>query len=166
MGCARLRHDSSVEETFIATTTNHHPTMKFIQLLHRRDALIRQARLANVAFAYQRVRDFAARISRAGLRGAVTLRGGDPSGEMPWPELVTEEGSQAAIEEHFLDEDVIELADILAFLHETDRLGALSFRLEDLGPRYLPPLRHELEMADSAPEEETPHAGDPGRNAN
>ena len=125
--------------------------MKFIQLLHRRDALIREARLANIAFAYQRLGDFASRIRRAGLRGAVTLHSGDPEGGQPWPELVAEECSQAAIEEHFLDEDVIELADILAFLHDTSDLGSLSFRLQDLGPRYLPRLRHELQRAHIAP---------------
>jgi len=162
-GCVEASsHDSSVEETFNVITT-HHPTMKFLQLLHRRDALIRQARLANVAFAYQRLRDFATRISQAGLRGTVTLRGGDPAGELPWPELVAEECSQAAIEEHFLDEDVIELADILAFLHDTNRLGSLSFRLQDLGPRYLSRLRHELEIARIAIDEGASQAGDPSR---
>jgi hypothetical protein len=153
-----------VEETFIATTT-HHPTMKFMQLLHQRDALIRQARLANVAFAYLRLRDFTSRISRAGLRGAVTLRGGDPATELPWPELAAEEGSQAAIEEHFLDEDVIELADILAFLHDTNHLGSLSFRLQDLGPRYLPQLRHELEIAHIALDGEESQSGERSRDA-
>ena len=137
--------------------------MKFIQLLHQRDALIRQARLANVAFAYQRLRDFTTRISHAGLRGAVTLRGGDPAGELPWPELVAEEFSQSAIEEHFLDEDVIELADILSYLHDTSHLGSLSFRLQDLGPRYLPRLRHELETAHVAPDEEASPPGDRSR---
>jgi hypothetical protein len=145
-----------VEESFNARH-NHHPTMKLTQLLHQRDALIRQARLANVAFAYQRLRDFAARIARARLKGVVTLHGGDPAGEQPWPRLVADEGRQSAIEEHFLDEDVIELADILAFLHDTGRLDELSFRIEDIGPRYLPRLLHELELARIVLEGETPH---------
>jgi hypothetical protein len=131
--------------------------MKFIQLLHQRDALIRQARLANVAFAYLRLSDFSARIDRARLRGAVTLHGGDPAADQPWPQLVADEGSQSAIEEHFLDEDVIELADILAFLHDTGPLAEFSFRLEDVGSCYLPRLWHELKLADIVPGRETPH---------
>ena len=139
--------------------------MKFTQLLHQRDALIRQARLANVAFAYQRLGDFAARIARARLRGAVTLHGGDPAADQPWPRLVADEGSQAALEEHFLDEDVIELADILAFLHEAGPITELSFRIEDIGPRYLSRLRHELELAHIVPGRETPEPNDSNRSA-
>jgi len=139
--------------------------MKFTQLLHQRDALIRQARLANVAFAYQRLSDFAARITRARLRGAVTLHGDNSAADHPWPRLVADEGSQAALEEHFLDEDVIELADILAFLHEVGPITELSFRIEDVGPRYLSRLRHELELAHVVPGRETPHPNDSNRGA-
>jgi len=134
--------------------------MKFSQLLRHRDGLIRQARLANVAFAYQRLGDFAGRVARARLQGAVTLYGGDPAGDQPWPRLAADEGNQSAIEEHFLDEDVIELADILAFLHDSGRIAELAFRIEDIGTRYLPRLRHELELADVVPERETPRPED------
>jgi len=121
--------------------------MNFHQLLQQHDALLRQARLANIAFAYGRLRDFAGRIARARLHGAVTLRPGDPQENLPWPELIAEEGSQSVIEEHFLDEDVIELADILAFLSGKNKLAEYTFRLEELKSRFLPGLRRELEQA-------------------
>jgi hypothetical protein len=149
-----------VEETFNRYRHQPHPTMKLTQLLHHRDALIRQARLANVAFAFHRLRDFAVRIDRARLTGVVTLHGGDPAAEQPWPRLVADEGRQSTIEEHFLDEDVIELADILAFLHDSDRLSELSFRIEDIALRYLPRLRQELELANVVVEREAPRPRD------
>lgn len=121
--------------------------MNFHQLLQQRDALLRQARLANIAFAYRRLRDFAGRIDRARLQGEVTLRPGDPAADLPWPELIAEEGSQSVIEEHFLDEDISELADILAFLGGNDKPAEYTFRLEELGSRFLPGLRRELERA-------------------
>jgi len=120
--------------------------MNFHQLLHQRDALLRQARLANTAYAYGRLGEFAGRISRAQLHGAVRLDSGDPAGERPWPGLTALDGSQAVLEEHFLDEDILELADILCFLGLEVGAG-FTFRLEDLGGRFLPALRRELEQA-------------------
>lgn len=121
--------------------------MNFHQLLQQRDALLRQARLANTAFAYRRLCDYAGRIDRARLHGEVTLRPADPSEDPPWPELIAEEGSQSVIEEHFLDEDIIELADILAFLGGNGQPAEYTFRIEELGSRFLPGLRRELERA-------------------
>lgn len=139
--------------------------MKFSQLLLQRDALLRQARLANVAFAYHRLGEFAARIARARLQGVVILRDGDPAGEQPWPRLHAEEGSQAVLEEHFIEEDVSELADILAFLHDAGRPLEVRFRLEDLAKCFLPRLRRELEQADIVPGRETPRIEDTSRGA-
>jgi len=137
--------------------------MKFSQLLHQRDALLRQARLANVAFAYDRLSEFAARIARARLHGMVTLRDSDPAADQPWPQLVAMEGSPAVLEEHFLEEDVIELADILAFLHDAGRLTEVRFRLEDLAQHFLPRLRRELAQADIVPGGEAPRIEDSSR---
>lgn len=120
--------------------------MNFHQLLHQRDALLRQARLANTAYAYRRLGEFAGRITRAGLHGVVRLDSGDDAGERPWPGLTALDGSQAVLEEHFLDEEILELADILAFLGRDVEAG-ITFRLEELGGRYLPGLRQELEQA-------------------
>lgn len=133
------------------TTTNPHPTMKFSQLLNQRDVLLRQARLANVAFAYEWLRTFAARVRRAGLQGGVTLRDGDPAAGLPWPTLTAETGSQAVIEEHFLEEDIVELADIVAFLNDGKRPEELSFQLEDIGEHVIPGLRRELAEAGVLP---------------
>lgn len=138
--------------------------MNFHQLLHQRADLLRQARLANAAFAYQRLGDFITRLTRARLYGLVALRPGNPVVEQPCPELTALEDSQGAIEEHFLDEDIVELADILHFLGEEVYADGLTFRLEELESRYLPRLRRELEaagiaVANNAPEVEDPNGG-------
>ena len=61
--------------------------------------------------------------------------------------LVAREGNQSVIEEHFTDEDIAELADILTFLHEGEGLTELNFMIERLADRYLPNLRRELTQA-------------------
>ncbi len=134
--------------------------MNIHHLLHQRDTLLRQARLANVAYAYQRLGEFAARISRARLCGAVAICPGDPAGEQPWPGMAALEGSQAVIEEHFLDEELVELTDILAFLGEDVRTDRLTLRLEDLADRYLPRLRAELLAAGVTPANTLPASED------
>ncbi len=134
--------------------------MNIHHLLHHRDTLLRQARLANVAYAYQRLGEFAARISRARLSGAVAICPGDPSGAQPWPGLAALEGSQAVIEEHFLDEELVELTDILAFLGEDVRTDRLTLRLEDLAERFLPRLRQELVAAGVIPAAGLSHSPD------
>ncbi len=121
--------------------------MNFHQLLQQRDALLQQARLANMAFAYQRLGEFAGRIARARLHGLVRLDPGDAEAERPWPGLTALEGSQARLEEHFLDEDGVELADIFEFLGEDVNAGGVTFRLEEVADRFLAPLRRELESA-------------------
>lgn len=119
-------------------------TMKFHQLLHQRDALLRHARLANLAFAHHQLVEFGRRIARARLCGSVTLSLADPSDGRHWPTLLAHEGNQSLIEEHFLDEDMVELADILSFLHEGENVTEFTFRLEELENRFLPGLRREL----------------------
>lgn len=121
--------------------------MNFDQLLQQRESLLRQARLANVAYAYRRLGEFAARIAGARLQGLVRLQAGDPAGDQPWPGLIALEGSQAVIEEYFLDEEIVELTDILRYLGEDLAATGVTFRLEELGARCLPGLRHELETA-------------------
>lgn len=136
--------------------------MNFHQLLHERDALLRQARLANTAYAYRRLGEFAGRIARAQLHGVVRLDSGDPAGERPWPGLTALDGSQAVLEEHFLDEDILELADILRFLG-VDTGSGVSFRLEELAGRFLPGLRRELEQAGLSPGAVSPSTEDSSR---
>ena len=130
--------------------------MNFHQLLQQRADLLRRTRLANAAFAYQRLGVFVARLARARLHGLVALWPGDPADERPWPALTALEDSQVAIEEHFLDEDIVELVDILGFLGEDVHSGGLTFRLEELESVYLPQLRRELEAAGIAIAGEAP----------
>lgn len=127
--------------------------MKFSQLLQQRDALLRQARLANLAFAYDWLQAFAARAARARLRGTFTLRDGDPGEGQPWPTLEAEAASPAVLAEHFLEEDIVELADILAYLHDGERLPERRFRWADFDQALLPALRRELEGAGAPPQE-------------
>lgn len=121
--------------------------MNYHQLLFHRAALLQQARLANLAFAWQRLDHWAQRIARARLQGAVTLRFADPAGDRPWPVLLARSGSQAVLEEHFTDEDIVELADMLAFLADDPRAAELNFRLEELANRFLPAIQQELAEA-------------------
>jgi len=134
--------------------------MKFHELLHHREELLRQARLANVAYAYQWLADFTERVSRSGLRGEVTLRGPDPEAQRMRPELVAGDFSQAVVEEHFLEDEVAELAVVLAFLHDAVWIVELKFRLEELATRFLPKLRRELKEAGVLPGEPAPSVDD------
>lgn len=137
--------------------------MNFHQLLQQRDALLQQARLANLAYAYARLGDFAGRIARGQLQGLVRLSTSDSATDRTWPGLTALEGSQAALEEHFLDEDIIELADILGFLGQEIDADGLTFRLEELDARYRLGLRRELEAAHLLPAREAPSPEDSGR---
>ncbi|GAB1489687.1 hypothetical protein MASR2M8_21400 [Opitutaceae bacterium] len=121
--------------------------MNVSRLLAQRNVLLRQARLANLAYAHQRLSEYGARIARASLHGEVTLQFADPSGENLWPTLTARECSQAVIDEHFLDEDIAELADILVFLCEDLTATDFTFRLEELEPSFVPALQAELEAA-------------------
>lgn len=119
--------------------------MKFFQLLRQRDALLRQARLANLVFAYHRLSAFAERIARAQLCGKIHLQAADSTEGRPWPVLETYHCSQAVLEEHFLDEDILELTDILTFLSEEGRATEFVFQLEELENQFMTPLRRKLE---------------------
>ncbi|MBX3750567.1 MAG: hypothetical protein KF897_10820 [Opitutaceae bacterium] len=137
--------------------------MNFHHLLHQRTALLRQARLANLAFAWQRLNDWAQRIARARLRGEVTLQLADPAGDRAWPLLLARSGSQAVIEEHFTDEDIVELADILSFLAEDPRATEFSFQIEEMGARFLPAIHHELAQAGVLVHQSAPSPEDSNR---
>jgi hypothetical protein len=121
-----------------------HRMKKLSNLLAERDGLLRQARLANFAYAYETLCRFEQRIVRARLVGAVTLAPPDPDKEHFCATLTAEEGHQSVIEEHFSDEDLVELADVLGFVvgHATAEVG---FRLEEIGEAFIAPLRGELE---------------------
>lgn len=130
--------------------------MNFLHLLHQRDTLLRQARLANLAYAYQRLGDFAHRIARARLHGRVQLSLADPAAERLWPALTALEGNQSVLEEHFTDEDLVELADLIVFLRDDAHTTEFTFDLEDFAARFVDPLRAELLRAGIAVDLETP----------
>jgi hypothetical protein len=120
-------------------------SMKLSNLIAQRPDLLRQVRLANLAYAYQTLLDFAGRIARARLQGSVLLRPVNPEEERFCVSLTTLEGNQSVIEEHFSDEDLIVLADVLGYatghpMHE------LNFEIDQLD-EFLVPLRTDLERA-------------------
>ena len=137
--------------------------MNFSHLLQQREALLRQARLANLAYAHARLSRLAGRIVRAGLRGTVTLQEPDPAEGRYCPALLALEGSQAVIEEHFLDEDVIELEEILMFLADEGLEVDYTFALEELPIRTLPELRRRLDEAGVIPPADSPRTEDSNR---
>ena len=121
--------------------------MEIDHLLRQRSALLRRTRLANLAYAFAELGVFAGRIDRANLRGAVTLHPADPAAGRAWPSLVAEQGSQSVLEEHFLEDELLDLADLLAFATGTELRSPLEFRLEDFDQRFRAGLRRDLEKA-------------------
>jgi hypothetical protein len=117
--------------------------MKLSSLLNQRLSILQQAQLANLAFAYVRLDDFSTRIARARLGGEVRLRHPTAETEQYSALLTALEGSQSVIDEHFTEEDIVDLADVIAFLTGDGELD-LTFRLEDLADRFLQPLRARL----------------------
>jgi hypothetical protein len=121
--------------------------MKLSQLLATRKTIIRQANLANLAYAYTTLTRLATRVAAARLHGLVQLRqaGGDQE-EPHWASLTALEGNQSVIEEYFDDDDLMALADAIVFAvgHE---FPEIEFKLEELSGKYAAPLRHALEKA-------------------
>jgi hypothetical protein len=120
--------------------------MKLSDLLHQREALLRQAHLANLAFAHERLGDFAARIARGRLRGPVSLKRADDDVGRPWPTLTALRGHQSVIEEHFSDEDIIDLVDVIAYALEVGE-DEVVFDLAEVEVRFLQPVRLAMQEA-------------------
>jgi hypothetical protein len=112
-------------------------------LLTQRADLLRQVRLANLALAYATLEKFTLRIRQARLHGLVTLTSPRPEEEQYLATLTALSGAQSVIEEHFVDEDLLELADLVAFVTGRDE-PEWTFPIEELGERFLVPLRAEL----------------------
>jgi len=120
-------------------------SMKLSNLIAQRPELLRQVRLANLAHAYQTLLNFAARVTRARLKGSVQLRPVNPEEERFCVTLTALEGNQSVIEEHFSDDDLIVLADVLGYAtgHPTHELNFEIDQLEE----FLVPLRTDLMRA-------------------
>ena len=118
--------------------------MKISKLLAQRKGLLQQAQLANLAFAYTKLGEFAGRVARAQLTGEVNLRQGTPEVGCGWATLTAHEGSQSVSEEHFTEEEINDWADIVGFFSVEEAVD-LTFRIEELTERFVTPLRRELE---------------------
>ena len=120
--------------------------MKLSFLLAQRQVLQKQSHLANLAFIYARLAEFAGQIRRARLVGEVRLRQAMPDRERYWASLDALHGCQSVLDEHFRDEDVMDLADCIAYVTGGADLD-LVFRIEDLAHHFLRPLRSQLQHA-------------------
>jgi hypothetical protein len=118
--------------------------MNLAQLLAQREMLLKQTRLANLAYAYSQLHDFAARIARAQLRGRVSLRHAAPEEDLYCATLTALEGNQSVLDEHFTDLDAMDLADVIAFVRGQNSVH-LTFRIEEFADKFLAPLRLEIE---------------------
>jgi hypothetical protein len=120
--------------------------MNISELLHQRDALLRQAYLANLAFAHERLGDFVARIARGRLHGPVSLKRADDDMGRPWPTLTALRGHQSVIEEHFSDEDIVDLLDVITYALDV-REPEVVFDLSEVATRFRQPVRLALQKA-------------------
>jgi len=117
--------------------------MKLSQLLAVRQSILRQAHLAGLAHAYFTLHRLSRRIAGARLRGPVRLQAVNPALERYCPALIALAGAQSVLEEHFSDQDLIELADALALVAGAE-IEELEFALEDVPEKFLAPLRTTL----------------------
>lgn len=120
--------------------------MTLSQLIASRQLINRQANLANLAYAYLTVKRFADRAQRAGLRGRVCLRPANLTAEHYWASLSAVDGAQSVVEEHFSEEDVMDLADAVAYAIEGD-YHEIVFPLERMHARLVVPLQLLLAQA-------------------
>lgn len=120
--------------------------MNISKLLNARQTLLRQANLANLAFAHETLQTFWERIVRAQLRGRVNLRTADPSVERYWATLTAREFNQSLVEEHFTEEELTDYTDAIAYATGRPQFD-LSFDIENFADHFLAPLRAALEQA-------------------
>lgn len=134
-------------------------SIKLSQLIAQRAELLRQVRLTNLAYAYQSVLEFNERVARVGLKGRVLLKPVNPEEDRFCVTLTALEGNQSVIEEHFSDEDLVLLSDVLGYAtgHPTHDL---SFELEHLD-EFLEPLRNDLERAGVRMDNDSPSVQQP-----
>jgi hypothetical protein len=119
--------------------------MKISKLIATHHAIIKQARLANLAQAYITLRRCAERAERARLSGRINLRQPNAGEGRLWATLTALEGNQSVLDEHFCDEDLMEFADAVAFACGIAELN-LSFRIETLMTEFVIPLETQLDL--------------------
>jgi hypothetical protein len=130
--------------------------MKLSKLLATRQGILRQAWLANLGYAYATLKTLADRVETAQLSGRVRLQPADPTEERYWAALTALEGNQSVIEEHFSDQDVLDLADAAVFAVGAE-FGEIEFPLENLAEQFVAPIRTTLDQAGVILDENSPH---------
>lgn len=139
--------------------------MNFDFLLLHRDELRRAARLANLAYAYQWIGNFAWKVAWLGLTGEVILRGPNEEANRSHATLVAQDFNQSVADEHFLPEEIDELHAVLSSVHDSGMILEMRFRLEGMGDIYRPALRRVLEMADVLPRRQPSPVDEPNTDA-
>ncbi len=120
--------------------------MKLSALLASRPTILRQAALAHTAAAWLTLQHASSRIAAAGLRGTVHLRQGDPvEDEAPWATLTSDEIRPSVLEEHFTEDDLLEIAEALAYATDANYADVV-FPIETLAA-YADPLLRSLQKA-------------------
>lgn len=121
--------------------------MKLSALLASRSTILRQATLAHTAAAWLVLQNASTRITAAGLHGIVRVQQSDPdSDETPWAALTSSEIRSSVLAEHFTEDDVIELAEALAFATDT-ACADVEFCIEVLRETYAEPLLRNLKKS-------------------
>ena len=121
--------------------------MKLSALLASRPTILRQAALAHIAAAWLTLHYASVRIAAAGLHGTVRLTQSDPEAdEAPWAALTSDEIRASVLEEHFNEDDLIELADAIGYATDCDRID-VEFPLDRLGEIYGEPLLRTLKKS-------------------
>jgi len=120
--------------------------MNISKLLASRKTLIERTRLANLAFAYATLKRFAGIARRARLTGLVRVKLPDHRAECLCAEIVALSGNQSVIEEHFSDDDIVAIADAIAFTANADDTE-IVLRIDDIPTAYLVPLMSALKRA-------------------
>jgi hypothetical protein len=121
--------------------------MKLSALLASRSTILRQAALAHTAAAWLTLQHASMRIAAAGLRGTVRLRQSDPGeDESVWATLTSDEINASVLEEHFTEDDLLEIAEAVAYATDADFADA-EFLIETLGETYAAPLLASLQKS-------------------
>ena len=120
--------------------------MKISKLIATHDSIIEQARLANLAQAYVTVRRCAEYVRQVQLFGLVNLRQPNADEGRLWASLTALMGNQSVLDEHFGEEELMELADAIAYIRGTTNLN-LTFKIETLSAEFVAPLETMLKQA-------------------
>jgi hypothetical protein len=117
--------------------------MDIHHLIQQRDAILRQARLTNLAYAHRRLGEFSARFARAGITGEIRVEPAVPEEGRPEAVLVAA-CAPAVVAEHFLEEDAAELADLLGFVRGQADDGAHTLDIREIETVLRPALARAL----------------------